>query len=417
MIIKGTIVQSLTLNEVSIIENGGILLDKEGFVIDVLKTIPIDTKEEIIDYKDKLIMQSFSDMHLHAPQYPILGIGMDLPLLEWLDKYTFKTEAQFCDPIFARKIYRSLANKLIKNGTTRVSIFGSLHEKSSIILMEEFEKAGITGLVGKVNMDRNSPKELSETTKESIDSTIKFLEEAKKFKNIKPILTPRFTPSCSNELMSWLGKTAKEYDLGVQSHLSESIEEIAWVKKLHPDCSNYYDTYLKYGLWNNKTLMAHCVHSNEKERKAIKDYGVTIVHCADSNINLCSGICPLRIFLDEGVKVVLGSDIAGGSLLPMYKNIQQTIKTSKVFNIYNGKKMNFLSVNEAYYLATSAPQLYFNKGVGFAKKEKLHAIVVDDSSFPITTKNLSLQERFERAIYLMEEENIIAVYSEGKKVI
>lgn len=416
MIIKGIIVQSLSLGEVKIFPAGGILLDKDGTVLDVYEKIPHNSKEEIVDYGDKLIMQSFADMHLHAPQYPMLGMGMDLHLIEWLNTYTFKTESRFKDQQFAREVYHQLAQKLIANGTTRVAMFSSLHEEATIILMEELEKAGVTGLVGKVNMDRNSLEICSETTKESEKATLKFLEDAKKFTHIKPILTPRFTPSCTNELMEWLGKLAKQEHLPVQSHLSENIAEGDWVKALHPDCSHYYESYLKYGLWKDKTLMAHCVHSDAIERKAIKEHNVYVVHCADSNINLCSGVCPVRVYLNEGAHVLLGSDIAGGALLPMYQNIQQTIKASKIYNIYHGEKMKFLSVNEAYYLATSAAQLYFDEEVGFAKGQKLHAIVVDDHGFSPSTRPLSLQERFERAIYLMGEKNIIAVYSEGKKV-
>ena len=416
MILKGHIVQSLSLSKVKIIKDGFIRLDKDGNVLEVGETIPEDSKDEVIDYGDKLIMQSFCDMHLHAPQYPMVGMGMDLPLIEWLNTHTFKTESAFKDVSYARDVYKKLAKALIDNGTTRVAMFSSLHEEATIVLMEELEKAGVTGYVGKVNMDRNSPDYLIETTEESEKNTLKFLDDAKKFKNLKPILTPRFTPSCTNELMEWLGQLAKKENLPVQSHLSENIDEGKWVRRLDPKSTHYFQSYLKHGLWKDKTLMAHCVHSDRRERKSIKDNGVYVVHCADSNTNLVSGVCPVRMYLNEGIKVVLGSDIAGGSSLPMYKNIQHTIKTSKIFTIYNGKKMKPLSVNEAYYLATTAGQEYFNIEPGFAINHPLHAIVVDDSSFVAPAHKLSLQQRFERAIYMMEPQNIKAVYSEGKSV-
>ena len=104
---------------------------------------------------ETLILQSFADLHLHAPQYPMLGMGMDLPLLDWLNAYAFPTEARFADTGYAREIYSRLARELIANGTTRVCMFSSLHTDATLILMEELEKAGVTGYVGKVNMDRN----------------------------------------------------------------------------------------------------------------------------------------------------------------------------------------------------------------------------------------------------------------------
>ena len=361
-------------------------------------------------------MQSFADMHLHAPQVPMLGMGMDLPLISWLSKYTYKTEARFKDLDYARKTYRKLAKDLIDNGTTRVAMFSSLHVDATLVLMEELEKAGVTGYVGKVNMDRNSSKELKESTAESKRETLRWLEECKKFKNIKPILTPRFTPSCTNELMEFIGDLANKENLYVQSHLSENIDEIKWVSDLHPESKQYWETYYQYGQWKSHTLMAHCVYSGAKERKAIKDHDVVVVYCPDSNINIASGICPVRTFLDEGIWVTLGSDIAGGAMLEMYKNIQMAIKVSKIHTITTHYRSEYLSVSEAYYLATTSGHKYFDESLGFMKNKKLNVIVVDDSSFTNPVRELSLKERFERSIYLMNKDNIIAVYSEGKRV-
>lgn len=415
-IIKGNIVESQSLNSVRFIKDGGILIDDNGTIVDVLEKIPNDTRYQIEDYKDKLIMHSFCDMHLHAPQYPMVGMGMDLQLIDWLNTYTFKNEARFKDLDFARKVYHRLANELIKNGTTRVVMFSSLHVDATLVLMEELEKAGVTGYVGKVNMDRNSVPELYESTEESKQETLRWLKECKKFKFVKPIITPRFTPSCTNELMEFLGNLAEKEGLFIQSHLSENLGEIEWVHSLHPDTKQYWETYDKYKMWKDHTLMAHTVHSDERERKAMKDNGVISVHCPDSNVNLSSGVCPVRTFLNEGIWVVLGSDIAGGSMLPMYKNIQAAIKASKINYIRSGYKDMFLSVNEAYYLGTSSAHKYFDKSEGFVKGKKLHAIVVDDSNFTPSVRELSLKERFERAIYMMEKENIISVYSEGRKI-
>ncbi len=397
------------------LNSGGILLSDDGTILEVYKDIPDDLKCEVVDYGDDLVMQSFADMHLHAPQFPMVGSGMDLPLIEWLNTYTFNNEAEFKDVNYARKVYEKLASELIDNGTTRIAMFSSLHVDSTLILMEELEKKGVTGYVGKVNMDRNSTPNLSETTLKSESETIRFINESKRFKNLKPILTPRFTPSCTNELMDFLGKLANGEELLVQSHLSENLNEIEWVKSLHPDCTKYWETYFKYGLWKEKTLMAHCVHSDATERAALKKYNVINVHCPNSNVNLSSGICPVRTFLNEGIWVMLGSDIAGGDELAMYKNIQAAIKVSKLHNCIVNKDDEFLSVAEAYFLATTSSQLYFDGGLGFEKGKKLHAIVVKDANFNMA-KNLSLRERFEKSIYAMSKDDIIAVYSEGVKV-
>ncbi len=415
-VLHGHIIHTPKLGSLEIIENGYMMLE-DGKIAGIAATLPDAWKDlEIVDYTDRLIMQSFCDMHLHAPQYPMLGMGMDLPLLDWLNTYTFKTEARFADVDYAREVYRRLAHELIINGTTRVCAFSSLHLESTMVLMEEFEKAGICGFVGKVNMDRNGAPELQETTEDSIRDTINWLDRCDPNARIKPILTPRFTPSCTDELMAALGKLAKERGLYVQSHLSENTSEIDWVCSLHPDCKQYWESYDKYGLFNSHTVMAHCVHSDERERRAIKAHNVVVAHCPDSNINLISGVAPIRQMLNEGLWVTLGSDIAGGDVLPMMGVIADAIRSSKFHRIRTSWTVDFLTVPEAYYLGTTSGAHYFGAGDGFANGDLLHAIVLDDRHY-VDTNRLSVKDRFERAIYRAKSDDIKAVYSDGRKVV
>lgn len=413
-IIKGNIISAPEFGKIEITEKG-YLIAIDGKIKGTFQKLPEEFAGcAVEDYGDALVMQSFADMHLHAPQYPMLGMGMDMPLLEWLNTYTFPTEACFKDNEFARKAYRRLARELAAKGTTRICMFSSIHREATLILMEEMENAGITGYVGKVNMDRNGGKDYQETTEESISETVKWLE-ACNFKHIKPMITPRFTPACTDELMQELGKIAKEKNLPIQSHLSENTGELALVKELHPDCTQYWETYAKYGLWNNKTLMAHCVWSDERERKGIKDAGVWAVHCASSNENLVSGYAPVRVMLNEGLNVVLGSDIAGGDHLSMFKNVTAAIRASKARRIMDNWQTDFLTVEEAFYLGTSAAAPFFGEKPGFAPGNTLHAIVVEDDTLPMV-RPLSVHERFERCVYRREHGAILAVYSEGKKI-
>ena len=161
--------------------------------------------------------------------------------------------------------------------------------------------------------------------------------------------------------------------------------------------------------------MAHCVHSDARERQAIKDHNVVVAHCPDSNINLISGVAPIRQMLNEGIWVTLGSDIAGGAILPMMGVIAEAIRSSKVKRIESAWTTEFLSVAEGYYLGTTAAARYFGAGDGFATGDALHAVVINDKNY-VDTERLSVRERFERAIYRARTEDIIAVYSEGRKV-
>ncbi len=415
-ILKGTIVSASALGKLDVTEDG-YLIAENGRIVGVFPTLPSRyLGASVEDYGKSLILQSFSDLHLHAPQYPMLGMGMDLPLLDWLNVYAFPTEARFADPNYAREVYGRLARELISHGTTRVCMFSSLHRPATLILMEELEKAGVTGYVGKVNMDRNNvPGLLEETTRESKDETLIWLDQCQSFQYIKPILTPRFTPSCTDELMVFLGRLAAERNLPVQSHLSENTAEMDWVRSLHPDCSQYWETYSKFGLWNDRTLMAHCVWSDAREREAMRAAGVTVVHCADSNQNLCSGVAPVRKMLQEGLHVALGSDIAGGDHLDMFDVTASAVRASKARRILDGWDTDFLSVAEAWYLATSAGAAYFGEAPGFAPGNSLHAMVLSDGTLP-KPHTLTGAERLARCIYRRQSGAIRAVWSEGRKV-
>ena len=162
--------------------------------------------------------------------------------------------------------------------------------------------------------------------------------------------------------------------------------------------------------------MAHCVHSSPRERKAMKEAGVYVVHCPSSNENILSGYASVRIMLNEGIKVVLGSDIAGGDHLSMFDNVAAAIRASKARQIITRNEENaFLTVEEAFYLGTSAPSSFFGEEPGFAKGNSLHAIVLADNELA-SVRPLSIKERFERMLYRRQENAILAVYSNNQKV-
>ena len=207
--IKGTIITADANDKINITENGVIITDSAGtiqgvFAHDALP--PAYQNADIENFGSRIITTSFCDMHLHAPQYPMLGLGMDLPLMQWLYNYTFRTEAMFKDTGFAREVYSVLARELIARGTTHVCAFSSVHTDASLVLAEELERAGIYGFVGKISMDRNTTDELRETTEGALSEERRFIGEAlSRFGGIRPIITPRFTPSCT--VLGWLSAT------------------------------------------------------------------------------------------------------------------------------------------------------------------------------------------------------------------
>lgn len=417
--LKGNIIYSKNQNEINCFENS-YLICQDGKSMGVFEKLDEKYKDiEVIDFGEKIICPGLVDLHIHAPQYNFRGMGMDLELLDWLNTYTFPSEAKFKDEDYAKRSYQRFVDYLKYGPNTRHVIFASLHVKSTQILMDLMEESKMVSFVGKVNMDRNGGVDLEEKdADESEKATLDWLESIKgKYKNTYPILTPRFIPSCTDELLEKLRKIKDEYNLPIQSHLSENLGEIEWVKELVPQAKFYGDAYNIFDLFgkNNKTVMAHCVYSNDDEQDLIKENEVFIAHCPDSNTNLTSGIAPAGKYLREGQKIGLGSDVAGGTHASIFKAMADAIKVSKLRYRLVDEKIKPLSLEEAFYMATLGGGEFFGKVGSFEKGYEFDAIVIDDEKL-LEEDKFNLKQRLERIVYLSKDEDIVSKFVRGNKI-
>ena len=409
-IIKGNFVFSKDLKNLEYLENYYLVLKKDR-IKEFRKDID-DIKEDykLYDYGRKMIIPSFYDMHLHASQYKMKGLGMDKELIDWLNDYTFKEESKFTNYKYAEKIYDEFCRELIKQGTFNIVVYSTIHKDTTEILFDKLQEYGINAYVGKVNMDRNSPNYLTENTVKSIKDTEELILKYRDNPKVKPIITPRFAPTSTSELLKELGKLATKYDIPVQSHLSENPSEVNWVKNLYPKSSNYSSVYNDNNLFGQtKTLMAHCIYVSEEGKRLMKDNNVIAVHCPSSNLNLSSGIMKVREFLETGIKVYLGSDIGAGDTLSMKEIIKLSIQMSKI--VFRNNSHKPLSLEEAFYLSTKAPAEFFEKKDSFETGDKLNALVIDDEHY-----DYNLSERLSKFIYNGDDRNIYTRYLDSKIV-
>ena len=204
--------------------------------------------------------------------------------------------------------------------------------------------------------------------------------QKKQYQHTRPILTPRFIPSCTDELMHKLKDIQVKYQIPVQSHLSENYGEIAWVQELCPESEFYGDAYDQFGLFgrDSKTVMAHCVHSDENEIRRMKENGVFIAHCPESNTNLSSGVAPIRQYLQEGIHVGLGSDVAAGSTENMFVAMRYAVQASKLRWRLKDEKLTQLTMPEVFYMATKGGGEFFGKVGSFEAGYEMDAVVLDD---------------------------------------
>ncbi|MBP7965081.1 MAG: guanine deaminase [Paludibacteraceae bacterium] len=415
-IYKGNILFTKTQHHFEIIENGYIVVENEK-VVDVYTTLPAAYEQaKMIDYSGKLIIPGMNDMHVHAPQFRNLGIAMDMELLPWLQNYTFPEEMKYADVDYADKMYRRFIKSLWKVGTTRTVAFGTVHKEATAHLMKLMQSAGMGGMIGKVNMNRNCPDELCETVEDAMADARELMDNWDKKDNlVRPILTPRFIPSCTPEMLKVLGDFAMSHNLKVQSHLSENKGEIAWVKELEPESTCYGDAYNRYNLFGQTpTLMAHCCYTEGEELELMRKNQVFVVHCPTSNCNLGSGKSPVRNFLENNIPVALGSDVSGGHDLSIFKIMVYAIQVSKLWYARSDKQMPFLTLPEVFYMATKSGGSFFGKVGSFEPGYEFDALIIDDAE--LNHDNYSLLERLERFIYIGDDRQIEHRYVRGKRI-
>ncbi|MEF2878453.1 MAG: amidohydrolase family protein [Blautia sp.] len=393
---------------------------QDGKSVGVFETLPEEWKGiPCRDYGDSLILPGLIDLHVHGPQYPFRGLGMDQELIDWLNMRTFPEEEKYQDIQYAQKAYGIFTEELLRSATTRACIFATCHKDATLWLMEKLEETGFAGYVGKVNMDRNSPKGLCEASaREALGDTEDWIWAAENFSNIKPILTPRFIPTCSDELMEGLSHLQKKYRLPAQSHLSENLSEIQWVRELCPQALCYGDAYRIHGLFGGDcpTVMAHCVYSSEEEIQMMKEQKVFVAHCPESNANLASGIAPARQYLDMGLKMGLGTDVAAGTSLSMFRAMAMAIQCSKLRWRLVDQSLAPLTVEEVFFLATKGGGEFFGKVGSLEAGYEFDAVVIDDGKISHGDR-LSVKERLERLVYLAEDGQITAKYIKGRQVL
>lgn len=432
-VFKGSIIHSLSLDNLEVLPNALLGVDVNGKIAFLEKTSDDEslrnlqakyqfTNDNVVDLGKKILIPGFIDTHTHAPQYVFTGTGTDLPLMKWLEKYTFRCEKKCIDDEFSRMSFTKAVSRHLSYGSTTCVYFSALYLNATQVLAEVVGNLGQRAFIGKVCMDQNSPADYVRSTEENVQETRSFIEEILKKNNplITPVITPRFVPTCSDSLLQQLGEMGEKYGVPVQSHVSENKDEISFVNSLHPNCS-YTGVYDKFKLMNERTIMAHGVHLGDDELKIFKERGSAISHCPVSNFSLCSGVFPTRKALDLGIKVGLGTDVAGGYSASLLQTVRQAISASNMVSLEK-PELKPISWQEAFFLATvgGSQVIGMQDTLGnFLPGKYFDALVVDPTSegSPIDVfSDDKLIEIFQKFIFLGDDRNIVQVWVNGNKL-
>jgi guanine deaminase len=301
-----------------------------------------------IDARDCLAIPGLIDLHVHLSQFRIKGHYRDA-LLPWLEEYVFPEEQLSANYDYAYDLADDFYHALYRNCTTTAVIYTAPYQTACEAAFESAKMQNYRAFIGMTLMNQNCPQAMQsnlEQIKQACEELIREHHDQRCGQQF--ILTPRFAPTCSMELMQWVGDYAREHNIWIQTHLAENPEEIEWVKSLF-GCNSYTEVYQKAGILTDKTILAHCIHLSETEMDLIKASGSKIAHCPDSNFFLRSGQFAASDIADKGIPYALGSDVGAGTSLNMLYH-------AKIYN-YRQSVTRISPVDAFYRITLGAAQI------------------------------------------------------------
>ncbi|MBI6855011.1 guanine deaminase [Pseudomonas cichorii] len=353
-----------------------------GHAADLLDTLGSDV--ELIEYQDALITPGFIDTHIHLPQTGMIG-SYGEQLLDWLNTYTFPCERQFSDPAHAAEVADIFLKELLRNGTTTALVFGSVHKESVEALFSAARQLNLRMIAGKVMMDRNAPDYLVDTAESSYADSKALIERWHGEGRLSYAVTPRFAPTSTPEQLTLAGKLLTEYPgLYMQTHISENLQEIEWVKALFPERKNYLDVYDHFQLLGERSVFAHGVHLCDEQCARLAETGSAIAFCPTSNLFLGSGLFNLPMAEKHGIHVGMGTDVGGGTSFSILQTLNEAYKVMQM----QGAR---LSPFKSLYLATlgGARALRLDDRIGSLKPgNEADFLVLDYNATPLLAYRL-----------------------------
>jgi len=385
----------------------------------------------------QVLLPGLVDLHIHAPQWPQAGTALHLPLDEWLQQHTFPLESRYADVVFARRIYAGLVDDLLANGTTTAVYFATIHLQSTVALAEICRDKGQRALIGRVAMD--DPGQCPDYYRDAsagsgIAETAAFIAAVRGLDGnganlVRPVVTPRFIPSCSDALLEGLGLLAAESQCHIQTHCSESDWQHAHVLARHGRSDTA--SLDRFSLLSRHTILAHGNFLSESDMDVIGARGSGVAHCPLSNFYLSNAVFPLRRALDKHLHVGLGTDIAGGHSPSMLDACRYGLIASRALEegtdpgrspAERGRPGSRIDFIEAFWLATAGGAEALDLPIGRIEPGcRFDALLLDtgmaDSNLRVFSDSDSAEDVFQKIVYNAARANIRKVWVEGRLVV
>lgn len=350
------------------------------------------TPYDLIDLSGSLIMPGFIDSHVHYPQIDVIG-SYGEQLLDWLDNYTFPAEQRFVDADYAQSSAQLFLQQLLASGTTSAMVYCTVHEQSVSAFFEVSSQLNTCMLAGKVLMDRHAPAALCDTAQSGWQQSQALIDQWHGRGRQKYVVTPRFAPTSTPEQLQLAGKLlADNPGVYMQTHLSENLSEIAWVKELFPDSKHYLDVYDRYGLLGPTSVFGHGIHLSDDEWQRLGESGSGIAFCPTSNLFLGSGLFDLATAAKHDIRVSLATDVGAGTSLCQLVTLNEAYKVAQM-------RGNKLHPYQAFYWLTlgNAKALGLDREIGnFELGKVADFIVLNTQAQPL------IKHRIQQCAHLWE---------------
>ena len=373
---------------------------------------------KVHDHRHKLIMPGFIDTHVHYPQIDMIAAYGE-QLLDWLNNYTFVTEANFGDPKIAHDTAQFFLNQLLANGTTSAMVFATSHPLSAEAFFTESHRLNTRMITGNVLMDQNAPEPLCVPAEQSIRDTQNIIDNWHERGRQHVAITPRFAITSSPEQLRLAGELYASYDsVYLQTHLAENRDEVAFVQELYPNHKGYLDVYDDMGLLGRRTTLAHGIYLETPEYERLRETGTQISHCPTSNLFLGSGLFNLPKTLSY-TGVSIATDVGAGTSLSMLTSLSEAYKVQQL-------QSNQLSAHQGLYQITlgNAQSLLLDDKIGnFMPNKEADFVVIDMKATALLERRMAQTKTLEEQLFVLMmlgddrviEETIIAGQSRYRK--
>ncbi len=366
----------------------------------------------VIDHGAGLILPGFIDAHVHYPQTAIIA-SWGKRLIDWLNTYTFPEEMRLADPAYAAGIAACYLDLARSHGTTTMCCYATIHPESVDAFFAEAQRRGLRALAGKTCMDRNAPEGLRDTARSAHDDSARLIARWHGVGRLGYVVTPRFSPTSTPEQLEALGALwAAHPDCLMQTHLSEQLDEVAWVRSLFPQARDYLDTYERFGLLGPGAVFGHAIHLTARERDRLAEAGAAVAHCPTSNTFIGSGLFDIGL-KDAGIRVGLATDTGGGSSFSMLRTMAAAYEVAQL-------RGRALHPAELLWLASegSARALRIDHQVGrLAPGHEADLVVLDLASTPAiaqaAVRARDIWEAVFPTIMMGDDRAVAAVYVAG----